>query len=263
MQAVFLSYPKSGRTWVRFMLDNYLCKLFGQTTENVFDAETTLNNHCHVEWTHLTAAMVLRRHYWQMGPVQVDAAAGLPWIVLTRNFHATLRSAYYQARDRVRVFDGTPSQFVRSTQYGALKIATFYNLVEALRPSLPNLTFIAYEDLKQNPRVGFRAVLEAVGLPIDGGLIEAVLKESSAEHMRKLSVLPAYAKTPLAPTDPTRPETFKVRQPGRDTLFDTDDLAYLQQTTQAVFQHHQRPEYQHCFGPADTPVPPQPITQAG
>lgn len=42
-----------------------------------------------------------------------------------RNLYATLASAYYQVRHRIKVFDGTPAQFIRSSHYGVIKLATF------------------------------------------------------------------------------------------------------------------------------------------
>lgn len=76
---VFLSYPKSGRTWVRFMVDDYLCRLLAVPVPNVFEIEKLLaGTDRHIEWTHLTGAMIMRRAYYEMGPIDVRQAEACP-----------------------------------------------------------------------------------------------------------------------------------------------------------------------------------------
>jgi Sulfotransferase domain len=248
---VMLSYPKSGRTWVRFMVDSYLCKVFDLDCPNVFDAEKQLKRVHPIQWTHLTGAMIAKQPYWAMGPWRLDdAVKAVPWLVLTRNFQATLASAYFQARDRVKVFSGTPSQFVRDPRYGVIKIVSFYNQFEELRPTLKTCHVFSYEQATRDPRPTFRRIIAALGLRVDDGLIGQVVTESGFENMKRLSVTPQYAGSVIAPTDPTRPETFKVRSAGRDKreLFDTEDLAYIDGVIDGVFLHKDHPDYRHCLG---------------
>ena len=72
---IFLSYPKAGRTWVRFMVDSYLCRLHELAVGNVFEAEEHPRQPVRIVWTHLTAAMLLKRHWWEMGPIQLGQEA--------------------------------------------------------------------------------------------------------------------------------------------------------------------------------------------
>jgi len=248
---VMLSYPKSGRTWIRFMVDSYLCKVFDLDCANVFDAEKQLKNVHPIEWTHLTGAMIARLPYWAMGPWNLDEATRrVPWLVLTRNFQATLASAYFQARDRIKVFQGTPSQFVRDPRYGVIKLVSFYNQLEELRPFLKNCRVFSYEQFTLDPQPQLSRMIEALGLRVDEALIEQAIQESSFENMKRLSVTPQYASSVIAPTDPTRPETFKVRSAGRDKkeLFNTDDIAYIDRVIGDLFLHQTEPDYRLCIG---------------
>ncbi len=248
---IFLSYPKSGRTWVRFMIDSYLCRMHRLNVDHVFEAEKHPDQPCRVEWTHLTAAMVMQRPYWQMGPWQVAEAARLPWMLLIRNFYATMASAYFQARDRIGVFQGSPGEFLRSSRYGIIKLATFYNLWDELKPQLAQPHVFCYEALIAEPRRVFEQILTALDLSIVPDLIDRVVAEATSENMRRLSVTPQYAGTVLAPTDPTNPATFKVRRgrgPGYKQLFSQEDLAYLDQVVDAVLTRADCPEYRACRG---------------
>jgi hypothetical protein len=255
---IFLSYPKSGRTWARFMLNSYLCRLFELDCANVFEAEDRLKQQLHVEWTHLTGAMVMRRHYWEMGPINLGNTSGGPWVLLTRNFRATLASAYFQARDRVRVFKGTPKQFIRDTRYGVIKLVAFYNLWEQIRPGLPRCAIISYESMLRDTQEQFEAILRALDIEIRDALVSRVIAESTFDHMKALSVTPAYRNTVLAPIDPDRPETFKVRQGGSDTdsLFDDEDIAYIDAAVDHLFLAKDDPVYADCLGePVRRPTP--------
>lgn len=248
---VMLSYPKSGRTWVRFMVDSYLCKVFDLKCANVFDAEKQLKKVHPIEWTHLTGAMIAKRPYWAMGPWKIDDATHrVPWLVLTRNFQATLASAYFQARDRIKVFDGSPSQFVRDPRYGVIKLISFYNQFEELRPALKTCHVFSYEQFTRESRPQLRRMIEALGLRVEQALIEQVIEESGFENMRRLSVTPQYAGSVIAPTDPTRPETFKIRSAGRDKkeLFDDEDLAFIDRVIDDLFLHKDKPDYRDCLG---------------
>lgn len=246
---VLLSYPKSGRTWVRFMVDSYLCRLHGLDCANVFDAENLLQNRLPIQWTHLSGAMVMRRAYWEMGPLNLNGAVNAAWALLIRNFRATLASAYFQARDRVKVFDGTPQQFVRDPRYGVIKLVTFYNQWEQLRPKLHRHTIVSYESLLRDTRATFTQILDALQIEVRDALAQQVTAEATFEHMKALSVTPAYRGTVLAPIDPTRPETFKVRGGGDEAaLFDADDLAYIDDVADRLFLAKDDPIYRDCLG---------------
>lgn len=248
---VMLSYPKSGRTWLRFMVDSYLCKTYNLPCANVFDAEKQLKQTRPIQWTHLTGAMIAKLPYWAMGPWNLDKPSRqVPWLVLTRNFQATLASAYFQARDRIQVFEGSPSEFLRDPRYGAIKLVTFYNLFEELRPTLDDCHVFSYETMLDDPRPHFVKVIKTLGLSVDDAMIDTVIEEASFENMKKLSVAPEYAGSVLAPTDPTRPETFKVRSAGRDKkqLFNDEDIAYIDRVVGDLFVHQDEDDYRRCLG---------------
>ena len=248
---VFLSYPKSGRTWVRFMVNSYWCRLHGLSVTNVFEAEKHATAPCRVEWTHLSAAMLMRRHYWEMGPFDLGPARSWPWLLLVRNFYATMASAYHQARDRIRVFDGPPGAFLRSPRYGVVKLVTFYNLWEQLKTQVPNHQVLCYEQLVADPVSALRRIVEAMGLPLRGDLVQGVAAEASFENMKRLSTTADYAGTVLAPKDPADPNTYKVRKGGGggfDQLFNDEDLAYIDGIVDALLVKADAEEYQACRG---------------
>ena len=66
MSVLFISYPKSGRTWIRFMVNSYICKLNNLSFANVFHVEKLLAPEQAIIWSHLSGAMILNLPYYQL-----------------------------------------------------------------------------------------------------------------------------------------------------------------------------------------------------
>ncbi len=248
---IILSYPKSGRTWLRFMVDSYLCRVFDLNCSNVFEAENQLKKVHPIEWTHLSGAMIDCLPYWAMGGWRLgESMQRVPWLILTRNFQSTLTSAYFQARDRIKVFRGTPSDFLRDPRFGIIKLVTFYNILEYIRPDIARCDVFAYEELLENPKTVFTRVIESLDLRVDENLLEQVVEDAGFENMKRLSITPEYAGTVIAPIDPNDPQTFKVRSAGREkkSLFAEYDLEYMHRVIDDLFLHKHKPEYRYCLG---------------
>jgi alcohol sulfotransferase len=243
---VVVSYPKSGRTWLRFMLDDYLARCaHAAALPNVFAIEQA--DGYPLQWTHLWAAMIARRHYWQLGPIDPKPLAAQPVLFLSRDPLDTLRSAFYQASYRVKVFDGTPAAFLRSTRYGIAKLVAFANQCDALRPALPHTADLTYEALRDDPPARLADAVAALGLPARPDLIDPVVEHASFDRMRELGATPAYHGTPLAPTDRDNPLSYKARAAGdnaRDRLFDPQDIDHAHAVIDAMLVRRDHPVFQ-------------------
>lgn len=227
---LFLSYPKSGRTWVRFLVDVYLADLHGIQVSNVFAVERRLDRRWRIEWTHLTGAMIGLLPYDRIGEVDLSQVDGRACVFLTRDPYATLASAYFQARDRVKVFSGSPSEFLRSPLFGARKLAAFYEMVDGLRERFSSFAELSYEEMREDPAAGLRTVLEILGAEVDAERIARAVELGGFDNLRRLSRAPEYAGTPLAPVDPDNRDSDKVRRGGDGgwrELFGEEDARYI------------------------------------
>lgn len=227
---IFLSYPKSGRTWVRFLVDAYLADLHGLETSNVFEVERRLDPRWRIEWTHLTGAMIQLLPYDRVGEVDLSRLEGRPCVFLWRNPRATLASAYFQARDRVKVFSGTPAEFVRSPLFGIRKLVAFREMVEQIQGRFSSFTRLTYEGLREDPAAGLSTVLRVLGAEIDPERVARAVRLGDIESLRRLARTPEYADTPLAPVDRNNPDSDKVRR-GDDqawrALFSDEDVRFI------------------------------------
>ncbi|MEO0586009.1 MAG: hypothetical protein AAF078_00055 [Planctomycetota bacterium] len=246
-----VSYPKSGRTWLRFMLDDYLARLRGDTDlQNVFAIEQKPGYPIH--WTHFYGAMLARRPYWAMGPIDASQLGDVPVLILTRDLLDTLRSAYHHAVHRIGVFEGTPTDFVRCPRYGIAKIVTFYNQMHDLRRRLERPYMLDYRQLKACTPDTLTQAIAMFEIPLDTAIIDPVVEAASAERMRTLGTTPEYAGTPLAPADTANPDSFKVRSAGSPRVdpFSADDLAYAMQVIDALYLPKDDPDFARCLPPA-------------
>jgi hypothetical protein len=240
---LFLSYPKSGRTWVRFLVDAYLADLHGIEVANVFEVERRLDPRWRIEWEHLTGAMIQLLPYDRVGEVDLPSLDGRTCVHLSRNPCATLASAYFQARDRVKVFEGTPSEFVRSPLFGARKLAAFQAFVESLKDRFSPFIPLTYEELQADPAAGLRTVLEALGAEVDPERIGRAIALGGFESLRRLARTPEYAGSPIAPVDPDNPDSDKVRRGGDGgwrELFSEEDAAYIDSVIPRSASRHRR-----------------------
>ena len=227
---LFLSYPKSGRTWVRFLVDAYLADLHGIAVSNVFEVERRLDPRWRIEWTHLTGAMIRLLPYDRIGEVDLSRIDGRRCVFLTRDPYSTLASAYFQARDRVKVFSGSPSEFLRSPLFGARKLAAFYEQVDGLRERFSSFAELSYERMRGDPADGLRTVLETLGAEVDAERIARAVELGRFDNLRRLARAPEYAGTPLAPVDPGNPGSDKIRRGGDGgwrELFGEEDARYI------------------------------------
>jgi Sulfotransferase domain len=243
---LFVSYPKSGRTWVRFLVDAYLADLHAIQVSNVFEVERRLDPRWRIEWTHLTGAMIQLLPYdriAQITEVELSSLDGRTCVWLSRDPYATLASAYFQARDRVKVFEGTPSELIRSPLFGARKLAAFEALMESLRDRFSSFTPLTYEGFQADPAAGLRTVLEALGAEVDPERIGKAVGLGAFDSLRRLARTPEYAGTPIAPADPGNPDSDKVRRGGDGgwrELFSEEDAAYIDSVISRSASMHPR-----------------------
>src|SRR5207249_4556491 len=121
-----ISYPKSGRTWLRALMGAYLCEANGIQEGLALETEV-LAQRAGLPATAFTHDFAShgRGIPWQEWRSRGSEYAGRRVLLLTRNIKDTLVSAYFHATKRRRIFDGPISQFVRSDVFGAKKLVTF------------------------------------------------------------------------------------------------------------------------------------------
>ncbi len=213
--ACIISYPKTGRTWLRVMLGKAICLAYDQP-----DGLMLLTHR-------LTAAAGLRAtrfthedaifdgRAWQDLDSDKRRYAHSRVLLLTRDLKDTLVSNYFHATKRARSFTGTLAEFIRHDSWGAKKIITYYEYWYSARNVPQEMQVLRYEDMYRSPK----AALEmALGLAGATGLASSVLDQAvefgSFANMKKLEAGGYFVDRRMKPGDPSDQSSFKVRQGG-------------------------------------------------
>jgi len=220
---VVLSYPKSGRTWVRAFLSEYYKSLYGLKTERLlgFDNYHDVDGRVpRIYFTHDTyfAARLDDR-------ALVDLLRARHPVLVSRDPRDTVVSGYYQSQyrtvrfkrviyDRCRAELSDIDNYVRDPTTGLDRVLDFYERWSRRQAPLPDMPVIRYEDLKADSVTGFTRLLEGLGQAPTRESVERAIEASSFERMRAKERSGAYANegARFGHHGSGRPEAFKVRK---------------------------------------------------
>lgn len=204
---VVVSFPKSGRTWLRVMLDDIGIK------------------------AHYTHAGSAHRRGQRIDEVERPDSllGGRRVIFLHRDPRDTVVAGFLQATKRIHVFDGTLKEFIRDERYGIEKIVRFNAMwIGALEGRRDALT-VTYENLHADGVNELHRIAAFLGKRVTTGQLEAVLERYRFDNMRRMEAEGSFGSrhgARLRPADPNDPDSFKVRRGKvggwRDDLDDED-----------------------------------------
>jgi hypothetical protein len=239
--AIIVSIPKSGRTWVRAFLCAYFCHRAGiaftlepprQTAPHIpriiyshdlFEQRTKADRWDKLRGKYLIPATELRR---------------AKIILLARDPRDAFVSHYLQL---VRRSADTPNELKQKSVSDLLRDASFgiKAIIETMNKwleefgGLKNFLLLNYESLRIDPAKNFRALLAELGesSPNAEAFADA-LAFSDFENMKKLEAAGAFDSKILKPGDVTDPESFKVRRGkvgGYREYLSAEDQSYAEE----------------------------------
>jgi hypothetical protein len=236
--AIVLSVPKSGRTWIRTFLCAYFCKLHGceftLKPERYHEPSIPRLIFSHDLFEHRTKGDLwdrIRGKYLVPGRELRRAKI----ILLARDPRDCFVSLYLQMTRRdpsapEKFKQETVSEVLRDKRFGIHAIVKTMNnwLNEFWRRG--NFTLIRYESLRTSPAAHFRDLLVVLGETApDMSIFQGALDFSQFENMKKMEAAGAFDSKILQPGDVRDPESFKVRRGkvgGYREYLLSDDQAY-------------------------------------
>ena len=215
--ATLVSFPKSGRTWVRVMLDRL---------------DVPMN------YNHDGSQYALSKDFRSLKPTQGNYQ-GERIVFLHRDPRDTAVSGFFQKSLRnANSYEETLSTFLRDPCLGLEKIIVFNLAWIEAGPSM-NLPFasIQYERLRQSPLAGVNSMVRWLcpERVFEADRLQKVVEKSSFSAMQAQERDGAFEKkygSILKPTDSTNQESFKVRRGvvgGYKDYFSADDIAFADQ----------------------------------
>jgi hypothetical protein len=237
---LLVSIPKSGRTWLRFMLRHYLCdtagipfSIDGSETEPSAVPRLACS---HDLWEHTTAPRLADRltgkYMIPFGARRskkvILAIRDLRDVMVSMHLHLTRRGFRSGAR-----FSGSVSDVARDPRFGAVRTVEILNhwLDEWREPG--HMHVFSYEACLKDPHSSMRDVLRFLGIgDIDEERLEEAIDFSSFDSMREMERDNRFDRQLLRPGDPNDPESFKVRRGGIGGYVDylsDDDAEFIQE----------------------------------
>jgi len=244
--AIFVSIPKSGRTWLRFFIYSYFCTLFSQSftlkEEEIFRGPLPKLLFTHDLWEHVALARLKDRLRGKhLVPPQVSSTK--PIVLLGRDPRDVLVSLFFQLTRRSRMYEGTISAMIRHPRFGIGLIVDVMNTWMAEWGNNTNVKLVRYEDCQNNSTEFFRQLLSFLGAgKVDESAFKQSLAFSSFENMKAMEVAGEFETGILLPGDSEDPDSFKVRRGlvgGYRKYLAPEDLDYIDQAVEILDKRYE------------------------
>lgn len=220
-----LSYPKSGRTWVRFFLAKYYSIHFKIPV--MLDSAPILaflapflpkrfNPAVHIGYSHL-GYDISSAHLFKDSQSKL---IGKKVLFLIRDPRDIVISYYWHCHHRMlkKPMNMPPkdlSGFIRDPEYGIQSIIHFLNIWYDYRSRFNSFFVISYESLWRDPDTAFRAILSSWGISnISETAFEEALKFSQFDSMKAMESSGSIVDPSLSSKPSSEESMRKVRSGG-------------------------------------------------
>lgn len=187
LEDIFLvSFPKSGNTWLRFLLANAIKVKFGIDRQvNFFsihdiipDIQISRNLYTCGPFGQLNIPRIIKSH-------SIYNPSYHRVIFLVRDPRDALSSYYHFLMNYAKIpSHWTLSEFVRSSKYGAKAWAAHTESWIFTMNSGQNIQLFLYEDLLNNPQMQLFRVMDLIGFKLTDSELDQAVMLSSKENMR-------------------------------------------------------------------------------
>jgi hypothetical protein len=233
---VCVSFPKSGRTWVRAMMTRLFQRHFG------VDADVLLE----FDNLHALDARIPRVLFTHEGdawrrPGELDPDksryGGKPVILLVRDPIDVAVSRFFHVRNRARAIPSEEyrrmsiEQFVWAPLGGVPTIVRFLNQWHAALPSLSPVLVLRYEDLRSEPAASLTRLATFLGMSCSPEEIRDAVEFAAFENLRAIEERGALKTARLGARGPAGAGAHKVRRGkvgGYRDHFSAEDVCRLE-----------------------------------
>lgn len=248
---VFVSFGKSGRTWLRVMVSHLFRVKYGFPENAILSFDNFHNLNSAVPKTFFTHDNYIKDYTGK--PASKQPFYDKPVVLMVRDPRDVAVSQFFQWKHRLKpnkvVLNNYPPRdkeislydFVMSDVGGGMaEVIDYMNVWAAEKDKVEKFHLVRYEDLRAQPAEQLRSLLEFIAVDASADEIDAAVEFSSFDNMKKME---GEAKFRLAggrmmPGDKNNPDSYKVRRAKvggyRDYFSDEEVAAIDLQLTQSL-----------------------------
>ena len=248
-EKVFIvSFPKSGRTWLRVLLSRYKQNLLGidefyiklhamfaegpiASPQFIFyhGRSSVVEGEIPSRARKIVQALVPSKRNVEY-PFDLSYCRGSKIVFLVRDPRDTIVSYFHQATSRSRIYKGSLSEFIRDPLFGVQRLLGFLNFLAENSHAIEH-HIVHYEDLHTNTLGELSAVLQFADVDVNREHIREAIKFAKFENMKKMEQEESQGHK-LSPKDKDDPNSFKVRKGKIGSFLDElseSDIEYLEE----------------------------------
>lgn len=238
--AILVSFPKTGRTWLRLLLGTIFCL---EHQLPVSDAALELGPA--LKACHPAIPNILVNHSYEAArhKNRLFSRQKRRVILLVREPKDTLVSYYFQLSRRKQYaadwFDGDISSFLRSEK-GIERYTRYYSAwLEVMDPAV---MVVCYEDLHAKPAAVLTAILQFLGVEISQPeIIDQAIEACEFNKMRQYEMNQTFQSGRMRANDATDETSYKTRSGkvgGYEKHLSSDDVALVDRVTRSLFESY-------------------------
>jgi hypothetical protein len=226
-----LSYPKTGRTWLRVMMGQMLAEHYGHP--ELAQGELGVKTPRFPGVPRIAAKHDGTPQKKTVAEINPDRSeyAGCKVILLARDLRDTAVSNYFQVTRREHRFEGDMSSYLRWPRGSVDGMLRYYNVWAAQRHVPKGFLLVRYEDLHADAARELGRIAAFMGLEnVSPETLQAAVDHGSFGAMKARESKRAADGTPLAPGRSGDAESFKTRRGkigGFVDYLSPDDIAWL------------------------------------
>ena len=237
---VLISFPKSGRTWLRSMFGRAIQQYHGADPKMIMrtsslrrlDPRIPLIRSTHDDFAHEKTPDKIESKKRQYASKRV--------IFLARDPRDVIVSLYYQKKFRRRreiTYHGTLKDFLRESTGGIESIVTFYNVWAENRHLPRDFLLIKYEDIVDDPERELRRMLCFLDIDwLPDAVIAEAVRFGSFDNLKKIEADNLLGHGALSTRDRNNDEAYKVRKGkvgGYVDYLSVEQIAHLNHVIEA------------------------------
>jgi hypothetical protein len=232
-EGFIVSYPKTGRTWLRVMLGKAISLKYHLDEKFVLDTlrMTKQAGMSPSVFSHDGPFLLQNNVPYHELKFNRGLYGNKKVIFLVRDIRDTLVSSYFQQSKRTKVEKFNLGDFIRDERFGARKIVTFYNLWFTHREVPKDFLLIRYEEMHSKPTEVLRSVMAFLNSgEVEQVVLDAAVSYGSFNHMRNMEEKNAFGDSMLRPGTENDNDSYKVRRGkigGFVDYFTKEDLGYV------------------------------------